>query len=261
MKKLYALILALILLCAPLLSSCDKNTDPAIPTEAIAAARDKLLNEAYKATTSVIIDTSDTELKNIISASSGNSIILLSDVDRLMISSEAQIGEINLKTVYTAIGDNVYKESAIRVGGAYAKELLHSTLNIQDKAVLISRFGTGADISERDFDTVETTLTDGVYTVTSTLIKQSSKEGLEKIFKASTGCDVSISDVCYVMTLKDNALLATALTYTITLAADNEFKTVTITTATTYDYDTFIIIPEIPNAADYTTVTFTEICN
>ena len=261
MKKLYALILALILLCTPLLSSCDKNEDITIPTEVIAAARDKLLNESYQATTSVIIDTSDTELKNVISAASGNSITLLSDGDRLMISSDAQIGEISLKTVYTAIGEDVYKESAIRVGGAYAKELLHSTLNIQDKAVLISRFGTGADISERDFDTVETTLADGVYTVTLALIKQSSKEGLEKIFKASTGCDVSISDVCYVMTLKDNALLATALTYTITLAAGNEFKTVTVTTATTYDYDSFIIIPEISNAADYTTVDFTEICN
>lgn len=263
-RSIILLILA-VSLAACSLTACDilnvgaKNS----ADELIAAARAELASTPYKTVTELEFKTDDESLKDTLDDAELGNIVMMFDGDNFTLSSSITVGDMTIENFCVAYEDTLYQKAVLTSADVNIEEPRRAQMGMQEKALLLSRIGTGADIDESDFLTVSKNVSkDGVCTVTATDIKPDSLGGITAAMQDKLGiseANITVVSASYSLTVSGGSVTESTLTVELALSRDGTVSNLTATLKSTYSFDEAVSVLAPSNASDYQEVSFSEI--
>ena len=258
MKRTKILILLVLAVSLALLSLTGCNIYPPgnkdEADEIIASARSKLESLPYVAVTKTEFSTDDESLADLLNETSGAKITLVSFGESFTLSSSFSVSDITSECLYTSYGGTLYKKTTLTTSSGTVTELECANLGVQDKAMLLSRLGAGANIDEKDFETVSATVSkDGDCTLTASDVRSESLDGIKIAMqnKLNYAEGVEVTGAEYSLLVSDGALTESRLTIHLTLTGGTEVSSLTVTLNTSYSMRQSDAISAPENAQSY----------
>ncbi len=251
MKKTFVLLLILAI-SVSLLSSCVFS-DYLDLEKADAALREA----PFKVEMSFNYETDNEEVATVFDAMSSE-IPFIIDGDSMYYDMTYQIYGYDIGVEMTFIDGTIYMHSQA-LGTEQRKK---ATLSEEEILQFKADNSASMPVDYFKFEEVETETKDGKKIITLSNITTDGLEDLkEAVAAAFEGTDVSmtVDDISYIITLKDGKYEQMDLACTYTVSASGESITIRMTATMKYSYEDIAKITAPTDAADYTSVSYSEI--
>ena len=246
-KKLTALILVLILAMS-CLASCD-------------FFKDDLQMDKYVANVRMVFATDDANMKAAIDIMSASSVLTV-DGDNISVETNSVINDTSLQDSYTYVDGVVYHSTKITLDDKFAASFEKADMPAENRDALISKIGTGANITLSDFEVQEMTTSGDSNEYACSEITDEARESLQAVFASRfAGLDavVQLNEAEYILETYKGRTSSSILSCHFTIIMNGKSFDVTVHTYYDYDYDAIINISAPQDADKYNTVSYEDI--
>ena len=236
-KRIIALLLVLVALTS-VFASCDAASEP---VALVAAAEVALKMAPYTVNSTVEYTSTDEGMSAMIKSFSSPTIKVTVDGDKFRAQMDVKNGDVSNYVTITYVDGFLYTQWMENGKAVNNKE----EYTAEDKAALVTKLGSGADINVDDFNNVSASHKKGVDTISCDGIKAESLGTLVTMLEeqfTSLDAKIEIKDATLTMNIEDGKYTSSTLTCEYYITTSIDCYVINMTYTTEYDYESGAVI-------------------
>lgn len=269
LRKILVLLLALTLVLGGF-TSCDDQTDGEGGTEQSGTNNggdqtgtgEELSSDKYLASVKVSYSSNDSKMNEALSALRGSFYSIKADKDKLLITCNAEVGDVIVDREYLYIDGTLYHTTQMMVDGMNVSVNEKANASEEDVDKLIGEIGTGANITKGDFLKIDRESLENGTKYSCSKMSDASKESLARVLSAdlgSIGATVTVEDATYMLTVISDRDVESSFSCNLNVAMKGVNYYVTMTVVIEYDYEASFSLSAPANTEVYSDVSLDDI--